>query len=124
MGVGQYGTSPNFAMFQGFLVTVPSRALVTRAAKNCTASLGGSGEVIVALNTPAVPSEESVDDLNFLAQVQQYGEILEVNIAYATPAPNTITFTFLTDPVADDLFSIVIYQCSDGLTNTGLIADV
>jgi len=70
----------------------------------------------------------SVDVEDFLAQVTQFGEApLAVNIQYGIPEPNSLTFTFGTpaaDPGADDLFNIVVYQCSDGLHNTGLIADV
>jgi hypothetical protein len=130
--VSQYGTSPVVAQFQGFISTTDPAAvnnLVTRAVQGCAAKRTGTGIIVLSLNTSdVVLAGESVDHFNYLAQVMQYGPQLNVAILYATPDTNDITFTFgtpfNTDPGTDDLFDIVVYQCSDGIINTGLIADL
>lgn len=116
---GQYGASPTVAMFQGFLAAGPT--FVTRSAQNCAMEFVSTGVFVMTLNTG------SVDPYNYLAQVNQYGESpIAVAITYASPNPNQITFTFgtPTNPGTNDLFNIVVWQCSDGLDNTGLIEDV
>jgi hypothetical protein len=124
--VGEYGAHPVVAQFQGFLNE--DGDIITRAAQNCVIRKVQPGNYALGLDTRP-------DDSDFLPQVQQYG-VAPASLAIiqyvtfpggiapsgAIPEINEILFSFGVGGVVDlqpnQLFSITVYQCTDGINLT------
>jgi hypothetical protein len=132
-GVGQYGTGPIAAQFQGFINATPSpNNLTTYSAQNCSVVTGTTGQIILTID--AAPSltavgtyQQGVDQYTYAVTVRQFGQTPQrVDIAYGTPAGNDILLTFggtsaafgtPAFPGQGNLFNVIVTQCTDGVSN-------